>query len=230
MRKRTALVMVAVCMALSAGPAAAGEATVPVTRVTAFSSGVAYFEHNGKVTDNADVLLKFKTEQINDILKSLVVFDFGKGNVTGVSYGSRDPLSRALKSFGVDISGEPTLAALLKQVRGAEAVVSTPEPVKGKVLGVETKTEHIVKSNTIIRRHVLNLVTSDGIKAISLDSISVTRSTLRFTSSIFSFSIMSRSPPCLPKPLDRHSFSVGGWRRQVVLPEFFEHHITQVIQ
>ena len=175
MRMRTALLAALVCIALSAAPAAAAEATVPVTKVTAFSSGVAYFEHNGKVTDDADVLLKFKTEQINDILKSLVVFDFGKGNVTGVSYGSRDPLSRALKSFGVDISGEPTLAELLKQVRGTEVVVSTPEPVKGKVLGVETKTEHIVKSNTIIRRHVLNLVTSEGIKAISLDSISAVK-------------------------------------------------------
>jgi len=81
---------------------------MPVVRVKAFNSGVAYFEHAGKVTGDATVLLKFKPEQINDLLKSLVVTDPG-GEVTGISYASQEPLSRALKSFGVDISGEPTL-------------------------------------------------------------------------------------------------------------------------
>ena len=91
--------------AIAVAPAwSAEEASVPVTRVTAFSSGVAYFEHNGRVTGDAKVMLKFKAEQINDILKSLVVMDLGGGDVGGVSYGSREPLERALKSFGVDIS------------------------------------------------------------------------------------------------------------------------------
>jgi len=81
---------------------------MPVVRVKAFNSGVAYFEHAGKVTGDATVLLKFKPEQINDLLKSLVVTD-PSGEVTGISYASQEPLSRALKSFGVDISGEPTL-------------------------------------------------------------------------------------------------------------------------
>ena len=43
-------------------PALPAEVALPVTKITAFSSGVAYFEHNGKVTDQATVLLKFKTE------------------------------------------------------------------------------------------------------------------------------------------------------------------------
>jgi hypothetical protein len=171
MRMRTAL-LVAACISLGVAPAVAAEAAVPVTRVTAFSSGVAYFEHNGKVTDDADVLLKFKTEQINDILKSLVVFDFGKGNVTGVSYGSRDPLSRALKSFGVDISAEPTVGQLLKQVRGAKVEVSAPNKIVGSILGVETQTEQILPSNKYVRKEILNLLTAEGIKAIRLDAVS----------------------------------------------------------
>ena len=173
MRSTLRLVMLLTCaVCCGAAPAWSAEAAVPVTKVTAFSSGVAYFEHNGQVADEVEVLLKFKTEQINDILKSLVVFDFGKGNVTGVNYASRDPLTRALKSFGVDLSGEPTLADLLKQIRGAEVVVATPEAVKGKILGVETKTKRLLPSNTLIQEQVLNLLTDGGIKAIALDSIS----------------------------------------------------------
>ena len=152
-------------------PALPAEVTLPVTKITAFSSGVAYFEHNGKVADEATVLLKFKTEQINDILKSLVVMDLGGGDVNGVNYGSRDPLTRALKSFGVDISGEPTLGQLLKQIRGSEVILAAPEKVQGKILGVETRSKQILPSNTLISQEVLNLLTDGGIKAIPLDTI-----------------------------------------------------------
>ena len=170
MRRLAAVLVVVAC--LVAGPAAwAGEAAVPVTKVTAFSSGVAYFEHNGKVSANAEVNLKFKTEGINDMLKSLVVMDLGGGTVSSINYGSREPLTRALKSFGIDISGDPTLAQLLQQMRGAEVVISAPEKITGKVLGVETKTRHILPSNTIIQEHVLNLLTAEGVKSIMLDSV-----------------------------------------------------------
>ena len=122
-----ACVLAAMAWGLGASAARAAEANLPVTKVTAFSSGVAYFEHNGKVSGTAEVVLRFKTDQINDLLKSLVVLDLGGGSVGGVSYASREPLARALKSFGVDLSGEPTVGQLLKQVRGAEVSIATPE-------------------------------------------------------------------------------------------------------
>ncbi len=150
---------------------AAGEVDLPVTQVTAFSSGVAYFGHSGKIAGDAKVLLKFKTEQINDVLKSLVLMDLGGGDVTGVSYASRDPVSRALKSFGVDISGEPTLAELLQQIRGAKVVVAAGEKVTGSILGVETRTRQLLPSNTLVKQRVLNLTTADGIRAILLETI-----------------------------------------------------------
>src|SRR5689334_18362672 len=80
---------------------------VPVRRVVLFSSGVGFFQHAGKVTGNAATELRFKTEQINDILKSLVVSDANAGNVKSITYGSQNPVSRTLKSFQIDISGNP---------------------------------------------------------------------------------------------------------------------------
>ena len=50
---------------------------LPLKRVVLFSSGVGYFQHDGQVRDNAQVELKFKTENINDLLKSMVVEDQG---------------------------------------------------------------------------------------------------------------------------------------------------------
>lgn len=164
--------LLAIGVALAAAPAAwAGETAVPVTKVTAFSSGVAYFEHNGKVAGNAEVQLKFKTDGMSDMLKSLVVLDLGGGTVSSVNYASSEPLTRALKSFGIDISGAPSLAELLQQVRGAEVAVMAPEKITGKILDVEIKTRHVLPSNTIIQEHFLTLLAPEGMKTIPLDTI-----------------------------------------------------------
>ena len=172
MKTTASLLAIVACMAMVIPASGAEETTVPVTKVTAFSSGVAYFEHNGNVTGDAEVLLKFKVGQINDILKSMVLMDLGGGNITGVTYASRDPISRALKSFGIDISGEPTLGQLLKQIRGATVVISAPQKMTGKILGVEVKTRHILPSNTLIRQEIVNLLTAKGIRSVPLDSVS----------------------------------------------------------
>ncbi|MBI5725995.1 MAG: hypothetical protein HZA50_18695, partial [Planctomycetes bacterium] len=95
---------------------------IPVTRVVLFSSGVGYFEHSGSIDGNATARLMFKADQINDVLKSMVVMSEGS-SVTGVNYASQDPILRALRSFGVDMSGSPSLADLLQQLRGAEVIV-----------------------------------------------------------------------------------------------------------
>ncbi len=153
-------------------PALAAEANLPVTKVTAFSSGVAYYEHNGKVTGDAEVLLKFKTDQINDILKSLVLMDLSGGGIGEVSYASQEPLARALKSFGVDISGNPTMGQLLDQIRGSDVTVMAPDKVSGKILGVESRQQQILPANIIVQKEYLNLASADGLKSIPLESIS----------------------------------------------------------
>src|SRR5262245_62163801 len=57
----------------AAGVPEAQPAKVPVKQVALFSSGVGYFEHFGSVQGNGSTELQFKTQQINDILKSLVL-------------------------------------------------------------------------------------------------------------------------------------------------------------
>ena len=89
-----------------------------VARVAIFNSGVAYYECRAEVDGNGSAELDFRTEQINDILKSLMVQDLNGGRIGVVRYGSQDPIEKTLKSFGVDITGKPTLAQLLDQLRG----------------------------------------------------------------------------------------------------------------
>src|SRR5437588_7663097 len=103
---------------------AAQAASVPVKAVVLFSSGVGYFEHYGAVKGSGSTELRFKTQQINDILKSLVLQDLDGGKITTISYPSQDPIAKTLRSFQVDITSNPSLGDLLHQLRGATVRVS----------------------------------------------------------------------------------------------------------
>src|SRR5438045_6722724 len=116
------------------------QADVPVKVVVLFSSGVGYFEHIGTVKGDSSTELRFKTQQINDILKSLVLQDTGQGKVSTIIYPSQDPIGKTLSSFQVDISKNPPLGELLNQLRGAKVKISVgPEMISGTILGVEKR-------------------------------------------------------------------------------------------
>src|SRR5438552_3799762 len=74
-----------------------GAAKLPTKRVVLFSSGVGYFQHQGKVDGDATIDLKFRVENINDLLKSMVLEDRGGGQISTVTYGSRDPITKTLQ-------------------------------------------------------------------------------------------------------------------------------------
>src|ERR1051325_6162731 len=135
-----ALAPIQLATAQARPPVVATTTDVPVTKVMLFSSGVGYFEHGGSVRGNSATELRFKTSQINDILKSIVFEDQDGGRVGAITYPSQDPLAKTLKSFQVDITQNPSLGALLHQLRGARVTVqSHSERISGTILGVETR-------------------------------------------------------------------------------------------
>src|SRR5689334_13828221 len=146
-------------------------ADVPVTRVVLFSSGVGYFEHAGSVRGNSATELRFKTSQINDILKSIVLQDQDGGRVGAISYPSQDPLAKTLRSFQVDITQNPSLTQLLNQLRGARITIqSQAEKLSGIILGVETRLKGGEKSENV-PVSVLNLLTGATLRAVELQTI-----------------------------------------------------------
>lgn len=148
---------------------------VPVRRVVLFSSGVGFFQHAGNLTGNAATELRFKTEQINDILKTLVVADASSGLVKSITYGSQNPVARTLKSFQIDISTNPTLAGILNQVRGSRvALTMGDEKIEGTILGVEEKDRPLgdkPDDSKVVKVSYVNLITSTGIRSIQLDDV-----------------------------------------------------------
>jgi len=170
-RSPPTLVALTLLASLATPLAADQKADIPVSRVVLYSSGVAYFEHAGQVEGDATLALRFKTDQINDVLKSMVFADADGGTVRSVDYTSNDPVERALRSFGIDLSGDPSLPDLLKQLRGAQVVVTAPEEVIGSVLNVQAR--QVVRGDppVTLTEHFLTLVTESGIRTLPMDSI-----------------------------------------------------------
>lgn len=143
------------------------QAALPVSKIVLYASGVGYFQRDGQVDGRAEVTLRFKTDDVNDLLKSMVVQDLDGGQVRAVTYDSRDPLARVLKSFAVDLTANPGLGDLLRQIRGASVVVAAPEPVRGVILGVEKKREPAGEGE-VVEVEYLNLLTDTGLRALPL--------------------------------------------------------------
>ncbi|HEY2147555.1 MAG TPA: hypothetical protein VGH32_06440, partial [Pirellulales bacterium] len=143
---------------------------LPMAKVVMFSSGVGYFEHDGDVTGDSHVDLRFNVNDINDLLKSMVLQDFGGGKISTVNYESKDPITKTLKTFAIDLTSHPTLADLLKQIRGESVRVDAPQPIIGKIIGVERRKIRVGKDETT-EVDYLNLLTDDGLRSISLDSV-----------------------------------------------------------
>ena len=158
-----------VSLSILAAQARAADADLQVTRVAIFSSGVAFFERAATVEGDTDAELSFRTDQINDILKSMIVQDLDGGTIGAVGYASQDPIEKALHSFGVDITGKPTLAQLLDQLRGEPVTISGEHAVAGVILGVE-KQRRIVDRN-VIEQDVLNILGEGGIEQVHLSEL-----------------------------------------------------------
>ena len=147
----------------------AAEPTLPLEKVVLFTSGVGSFQHAGEVTDDASVEMTFKAEEVNDLLKSMVVEDAG-GAASTVSYASRDPITKTLDTFAVKLTDNPSMSDLLGRLRGEKIEADAATPVTGTIVGVESRVVPVGDDKTVTRQFV-TILAADGLRTLPLDSI-----------------------------------------------------------
>jgi hypothetical protein len=109
--------------------------SLPIRRVILYSNGVAYIERRGMVSGHAEVSFSFKHSQVDDVLKSMVVLDLGKGRIGAVSYNSSAPPAARMAdipfSIGAasDDEGKGGLTGVLAPLRGATSVATATHSV-----------------------------------------------------------------------------------------------------
>ena len=144
---------------------------LPLEKLVLFSSGVGFFEHRGNVQGDAAVNLRFNVRDINDLLKSMVLQDLGGGRISTVTYGSKDPITKTLQTFAVDLTSNPSLGDILNQLRGERVELDAQNPVTGVILGVETREKPAGKEGAKIEVEFLNVLADEGMRSIALENI-----------------------------------------------------------
>lgn len=149
---------------------ASAQEVLPVTRVVLYRSGVGYIERMGRVNDNATLTLSLRENQMNDLLKSLILIDFDGGRILPAQYTPRDPLERTLSAFAVQLGDNPSMSTLLARLRGAPVEIQTDkETLQGTVLSIETREE--AASEVVVKRAYVNLMTNPAMRTVPLDAI-----------------------------------------------------------
>jgi hypothetical protein len=150
---------------------------LPIAQAVLFSSGVGYFQREGDIEGNQRIDLSFPVGDINDLLKSMVLQDLGGGHVSAVSYESRDPIDKTLKSFAINLTSNPGFGQILNQARGEKVEVvlqsssnAQPGTLTGTILGVEDQEQPATKDKTA-KVEMLNLWCAEGMRSVKLADV-----------------------------------------------------------
>lgn len=145
--------------------------SLPIRRVILYSNGVAYIERRGFVSGNAEINFSFKQSQVDDVLKSMIVLDLGKGKIGSVSYNSSQPVTARTADipFSVDAKTENSdeneggIAEVLAQLQGANVLVtSTKGTSNGSILTVEKRKIPAEKDKSETFSHFLVIASDAG--------------------------------------------------------------------
>ena len=148
--------------------------SLPLKRVMLSTGGVGYFEHEAMVDGDAELSLEIRLDQVDDVLKSIVVYD-ATGRVGTIGLAGREPLAQAFRNlpFGLDALASP--AALLGALKGAEVAVSGPRQITGRVLAINRETVILPTTGATTARHRVTLYTAQGLESFVLEDAQAVR-------------------------------------------------------
>ncbi len=143
---------------------------IPVDRVILSTSGLAQFEHHTKVTGDAAVEFPVRLDQVDDILKSLVVFD-AKGRLGSVTLPGKQPLDQIFKDMPFSRGQLNDAPMLLNAYQGAVVTIKGADlAATGKIIHVVPE-EIALEHDKTITKHRLSLMTTDGLKSSILEDL-----------------------------------------------------------
>lgn len=150
------------------GISAAQAADLTLERVMLSTGGVGYFEWEAKVEGNATLTLDVPLDQVDDVLKSLVVFD-DKGGVGGMELPGLEPVSQLFRDlpFGPEALESPV--ALLNALQGSEIIATGSRTLTGRLLKVEPETVQLPGEGGVTTRHRITLATEAGLQQLILE-------------------------------------------------------------
>ncbi len=165
-----ALAVALMAMLFSSAAQAAG---LVLKRVMLSSAGVGYFEYAADVDGPATLGLDLPLAQVDDVLKSLVVFDDASG-IGGIELPGRDQTHSAFGDVPFGPDGLSSPLAYLNSLQGVKVSVEGPRPMTGRLMHAEMVRETAGPqapdgTQQTRERTRVTLLTDDGLKQFVLE-------------------------------------------------------------
>lgn len=162
------LMNVAALLGLLVFPTFAFAQDLALKRVMLSSGGLGYFEYEANVDGDATLKLTVSLGQVDDVLKSLVVYD-DKGGVGGLSLPGREPLAQAFKDLPFDENSLGSPAELLQALKGAQVTVGGSRSISGRIVSVEEDSVALADNKGMVKRTRVTLYTDRGLQQFILE-------------------------------------------------------------
>src|SRR5882672_9853967 len=162
------LTSIVALLGLFAFPTLAAAQDLVLKRVMLSSGGLGYFEYEATVEGNATLKLTVSLQQVDDVLKSLVVYD-DKGGAGGLSLPGREPLAQAFKDLPFDQESLGSPADLLSTLKGAQVTVGGARAITGRIVSVQKETVTLNDGKATTERTRVTLLTDRGLQQFILE-------------------------------------------------------------
>lgn len=141
-------------------------AELQLKRVMLSAGGVGYFEYQAEVSGWETLNVPVRLDQVDDVLKSAVIFDDAGGSGT-IELQGRDSLNEIFRTMPIGPEAFDSPAALYAALKGEEVSVSDPVSARGKIVSVVPET--VEKDGATLTRHRLSLMTRSGLVQFVLE-------------------------------------------------------------
>ncbi|MGY0831883.1 hypothetical protein [Azospirillum argentinense] len=156
---------------LLAAPALAADqppGALALKRVLLSTGGVGYFEHEARVSGDAALTLEVRRDQVDDVLKSIVVYD-DRGGIGTVDLPGQEPLETAFRELPFTPQDLASPTALLNAMKGAEVQTSGSRAVSGRLLSVTEEYTQLPNGGGTVTRNRVSLMTEEGLRQLVLE-------------------------------------------------------------
>lgn len=146
--------------------------TIPLKKVTLYKHGIGHFERRGKFKGPGEIELLCGPEDIDDMLKSLLVLNVEGGGIAAVTYDSAKTLPTRLSEFGFDLRKCHGLLELIAQIKGSPVTIKVGTvKIEGRVAGLD-EVEQAVGESKIVEQQLLLYCGGSTLKRYGFSSIS----------------------------------------------------------
>lgn len=135
-----------------------------IREMVLYKHGVGFFVREGAINAE-EIALTFRQDEVNDVLKSLTVFDRAGGQILGIRYETPMDRDARLANSSIRLAHTASVRDLLRDLRGRKVTLAfentpgTLETVTGRVIGIDQLvTEHTPDPLMVV---MVSLLTDD---------------------------------------------------------------------